>query len=380
LKLLCLVLVLRRNVDAVVLGNVKPDDLPDPRIIILGSTGTGKSSLGNVLLGRAHDFEGEESGGTKCFVAGAGADPSTKDTCAQEGRWNGDDGKPVTIIDTPGFGDEIEADRKTVDQLVKTLKDEIKYLNTFVLVFKANGRFTRELKSMINRFQDIFGDHFWPNVVFAVSYWGFGEHDLEDRTQTKEEWTAEWNRKFSELSAAVRKTIPAVFIDSHYRKTSPVESGNFSKEMDKLWDIASKAEPFELKDIKAALSDIELLKDKLAEERRKSKDLKADENKICLLGDNMGCVHLPGFGGISTGILLLGVGLGLICGCQGSKLCDMLLCCCPARCWQCCPERAKPAALRAPEDDQDIEITIGEGDHSEEDKQDLKDESFDLKE
>jgi len=263
LKVLCLVLVLRRNVDAVVLGNVKPDDLPDPRIIILGSTGTGKSSLGNVLLGRAHDFEGEESGGTKCFVAGAGADPSTKDTCAQEGRWNGDDGKPVTIIDTPGFGDEIEADRKTVDQLVKTLKDEIKYLNTFVLVFKANGRFTRELKSMINRFQDIFGDHFWPNVVFAVSHWGFGEHDLEDRRQTEEEWTVEWNTKFKDLCAEVRTTIPAVFIDSHYRKTSPVESGNFSKEMDKLWDIASKAKPFELKDIKAALSEIEVLEEKL---------------------------------------------------------------------------------------------------------------------
>ena len=90
------------------------------------------------------------------------------------------------------------------------------------------------------------------------------------------------------------------------------------------------------------------------------------------------CIHLPGFGGISTGLLLLGVGLGLICGCQGSKLCDMLLCCCPARCWQCCPERAKPAALRAPEDDQDIEITIGDGNDSEEEKRDLnlKDDSY----
>merc|ERR1712210_184568 len=119
--------------------------------------------------------------------------------------------------------------------------------------------------------------------------------------------------------------------------------------------------------IKAALSDIELLKDKLAEERRKSKDLRADENKICLLGDNMGCVHLPSFGGISTGILLLGVGLGLLCGCQGSRLCDCLFFCFPPRCWQCCPDRAKPKALRAPEDDQDIEITVGDPrDHSEE--------------
>ena len=39
------------------------------------------------------------------------------------------------LIVFKGFGDEIENDRKTVDQLVKTLKDEIKYLHTFVLVF-----------------------------------------------------------------------------------------------------------------------------------------------------------------------------------------------------------------------------------------------------
>ena len=96
------------------------------------------------------------------------------------------------------------------------------------------------------------------------------------------------------------------------------------------------------------------------------------------MGDNLGCINLPGFGGISTGLVILGIGLGLICGCQGSKLCDMLLCCCPKRCWQCCPESAKPAALRAPEDDQDIEITIGVGDDSEEEKRDVqKDESFD---
>ena len=37
--ILCFVALLGRNVDAVVLGNVAPDDLPDPRIIILGATG-----------------------------------------------------------------------------------------------------------------------------------------------------------------------------------------------------------------------------------------------------------------------------------------------------------------------------------------------------
>ena len=51
-------------------------------------SGTGKSSLGNVLLGRGPNFKDEEnSDGTKCFTAGGGVDPSTKDTCAQAGRF-----------------------------------------------------------------------------------------------------------------------------------------------------------------------------------------------------------------------------------------------------------------------------------------------------
>ena len=50
-------------------------------------SGTGKSSLGNVLLGRVHNFKDEENSGTKCFTAGATLDPSTKDTCAQAGRF-----------------------------------------------------------------------------------------------------------------------------------------------------------------------------------------------------------------------------------------------------------------------------------------------------
>jgi len=269
--ILCLVALLSRNVYAVVLSD---GYLPEPRIIILGATGAGKSSLGNVLLGRAHNFKDEENSGTKCFVAGAGVDPATKDTCAQAGSWNGDAGKPVTIIDTPGFGDAIAADGKTVNQMVKTLKGEIKFLNTFVLLFNGkNSRFTLEMKNMISRFQDIFGDHFWPNVVFAVSYWGFGEHDIEDRTQTEKEWTDAWNRKFSDLSTEKRVDIPAVFIDSHYKKSRPVEYGNFTKEMDKLWKFASKAKRFELKDIKIALSEIEKLESELKNEKRKAADL-----------------------------------------------------------------------------------------------------------
>ena len=80
----------------------------------------------------------------------------------------------------------MEADRETVEQLVKKLKEDIKHVNAFVILFNGqvfhwqaakchsfllgqSPRFTHGLKSMIKLFEDIFGPGFWPNVIFVVS-------------------------------------------------------------------------------------------------------------------------------------------------------------------------------------------------------------------
>ena len=64
----------------------------------------------------------------------------------------------------------MEADRETVEQLVMMLKDEIKQVNAFVILFNGQSpRFTHGLKSMIQLFENIFGPGFWTNVIFAVS-------------------------------------------------------------------------------------------------------------------------------------------------------------------------------------------------------------------
>ena len=91
-------------------------EYPSPRIVILGATGVGKSSLANVLLGRDRNYQ--NPGNKGCFHVGSGTVSITHATCAQSGQYLGFR-QEVTIIDTPGFGDDLEYEEETIDELVE---------------------------------------------------------------------------------------------------------------------------------------------------------------------------------------------------------------------------------------------------------------------
>ena len=87
-------------------GVPRPNSLryPCPRFVILGPTGSGKSSLGNVLLGR--DKEWKNPAQEECFTVGAfsrGVEGGvTREVCAHTAHWLGE-GMEVTVVDTPGW-------------------------------------------------------------------------------------------------------------------------------------------------------------------------------------------------------------------------------------------------------------------------------------
>ena len=45
----------------------------------------------------------------------------------------------VTIIDTPGFGDDIENEQNTIEELVDVLKNKVKFVHVFVLAFLSHA-------------------------------------------------------------------------------------------------------------------------------------------------------------------------------------------------------------------------------------------------
>ena len=260
------------------------DAYASPRMIIIGATGVGKSSLANVLLGRDSQFNGTgfQHG---CFKVGWDIENKvgglTTKTCASTGYWLGNQSNPkVTVIDTPGFGDVIEQEEATINGLVDFLRDEIKYVHAFIIAFKGTGKSTRltnSLRSMLNLFRKMFGDDFWKNAVMAVTWWDFDPYDEKQRL--KEPVPKTETSFANELNGILRNNfsltndVPAVFIDSQYSKDNMVESSNFTYYTNKLLEFAKNNEPFECKDINVAKLEIRELYDNLTKEKDKHQEL-----------------------------------------------------------------------------------------------------------
>lgn len=94
-------------------------------------------------------------------------------------------GSLVTIIDTPGFGDDLVNEEKTIDELVDVLKNQVKFVHVFVIAFNGESpRMTFSLKSMIRLFEKMFGNLFWQNSLFEVTRWHFDPRSQKNRVSS----------------------------------------------------------------------------------------------------------------------------------------------------------------------------------------------------
>ena len=135
------------------------------KLLIIGKTGTGKSSLCNVISGYFHDAEFFPVSPTVCRVA-LGYTYTTK---LADIFFNNDESRPLSLIDTTGFKDPMKNAEIILD-LVTKLKNKVDYINTFVIaVIFTEPRLDESLVTMIKSLEEMFGKEFWKQTLIVFT-------------------------------------------------------------------------------------------------------------------------------------------------------------------------------------------------------------------
>jgi len=240
--------------------------ISDLRLVIIGKTGVGKSALANALVGR-HPIDEYRSiiddlefdcGCFKPKTFTEGKTTTTK-TCYDTNYWIGNnitEDNMFTIVDTPGFGgygkteNSLENEHAHIEGIVNVLKNDFKYVNTFVIAFKEDeNRVTREVADMVMVLKNMFGDEFWNHVVIEITHWSNSKK--ADHPVNKTSKAQFWNEILMKEPYNAPKVLPVVFIDSYYFKVNQEEVDAFNNDTDTLFNFLKNSTKFETEGIRS---------------------------------------------------------------------------------------------------------------------------------
>ncbi|XP_030634749.1 uncharacterized protein LOC115815922 [Chanos chanos] len=167
-----------------IIGEKYSGKTPNKAILIVGETGTGKSTLINTMVNYVlgvkpedkvwFDITGEEG---KSQTASQTSHITVYDVFMKESPYS------LTIIDTPGFGDTrgIEFDEMISESLLSLcrMEDGVHEIDAVCLVVKASqNRLSIQQRYIFNAILSLFGKDIEKNIVLLITYSSGAQPDV----------------------------------------------------------------------------------------------------------------------------------------------------------------------------------------------------------
>jgi GTPase Era involved in 16S rRNA processing len=171
-------------------------------ILLIGETGNGKSSLGNLI------------NNDNSFVVSNDFRSCTKETILKTAR-----GDPsIAVIDTPGLQDYSGTDKEHYDQMIRIIKSVGKINMILIVLNYQQCRLTSSIQYMIKFLCNVFPTNFSHHVGIVFTHFNLQreiEEDMDERDNFTEKYVPEIMKIISETTREpLFRAPPVFFLDS----------------------------------------------------------------------------------------------------------------------------------------------------------------------
>ena len=243
------------------------------KLLIIGKTGSGKSSLCNVITGYAPDAD--------IYPVNSEAESCTQRTKFADVNFNRDKSYPISLIDTIGFDDATKNDDAAIiAELVSKLNNDCDHVNLFAIAVNGqNPRLDGSLVAIIRIFEGMFTSEFWKQVVII-----FTRVQQDVKTKTRRERV---NKKSDDDLAAdymkvVEKQFPNgkglqyLYLDACYDKNDDDENTAFDNALGTLRQLLEANTGLTTDSIRRVETQNETLKKQIKEHEKMRKKAEDD--------------------------------------------------------------------------------------------------------